>query len=978
MGGLLGGGSPVTSQPMLAQGIQLQSSQMGVPVPIIFGRNRVSGFLMWYGNFQAIPVTSTASGGGKGGGGGGGSNVTGYKYSAAFMEGIGEGPISGILQTWAGRSISPGALPFTTFVPGNYGQAPWFYLSTYFPSQALGYSGVAYVATPAYDLGSSPSLPNHNFEVEALYPYNPGAGLYDADPKDVLEQLLTNKNFGALFPTSMIGDLTQFSNYCVANGILLSPYYNAQSACNSMITDLMMLTNSEVFLSEGKIKVVPRGDMAATGNGVTFTPNVTPLYDLSDDDFLAAQGAEPVKCMRCNVSDAYNNVKVDYNDRNNYYQTATVEAFDQASIQLYGLRSMSKVSVKGITLAQVAKTIAHLLLQRALYIRSTFSFRLGWRYSLLEPMDIVTITDAALGLNKWPVRITETAEDEWGTILVTAEDFPAGIGHNAVYSSQLASSYAANYNQTPGNVMPPAFYERRVSNQIVLGIAATGNDALWGGCNVWVSQDNATFKQVAVVSGRARYGSLNTATGSTTSDVLDVTLVGLGGKMLSGTAQDANQYVTECYVDGEIVSYETATLTDANRYVLSALRRGGYGTTAAAHAAGSSFIRVDDAIVESAPLDVSMIGQPLWFKFTSFNVFGGGQQQLAEVQAFQYVVKGTPLYAQLANVQNLVDVFRDGRTMLTWDVVVDDRNVDYEIRKGATWWTAQVLGRTLNTEFVPDGDGTYWVAGHADQAYSATPTSITLAGSVLVANIVATFDEEATLWSGSVSGGAMVRGTGIVLAGAGLFSAITLLSGVSSIVYFGGVAPSGTYTVPVGHEVDVGTSQPCNCSVSYRLRADNPYALFSAIPDVAALASMTGNYSGLADARVQIAIAPDSGVYAAWRDFVPGTYVGRKFRLQVLLSSSDPSVTAILDTFAFTVDMPDRVERGTGVNCPVGGMTVTYARPFQVVPNVQITIQGAVQNDAVVLTGQTTTGFTVQILQGGGVARTINWLAQGY
>ena len=53
-----------------------------------------------------------------------------------------------------------------------------------------------------------------------------------------------------------------------------------------------------------------------------------------------------------------------------------------------------------------------------------FKFKLGWRYCLLEPMDIVLITDATLGLDGAPVRITEIAEDDNGELTVTAEEIP--------------------------------------------------------------------------------------------------------------------------------------------------------------------------------------------------------------------------------------------------------------------------------------------------------------------------------------------------------------------------------------------------------------------------------------------------------------------------------------------------------------------------------------------------------------------------
>ena len=980
MGGLFGGGAPSfhTEDPIIAA-MRINTSAYGKAIALCYGKSRVAGNLIWYNDFTAIPHTTTSSGGGggKGGGGGGSSSQTSYTYTAAAIMGLCEGVIGSIGSIWAGKTKTDATTLGLSVYTGTPSQTPFGFITTNHPGEALNYRRLAYVATGAYDLGDNASLPNHTFEIDGLLPFS--ASIRDALPSDILVDYLSDAYHGAGFPAGKIGNLTQWANYCTAAGLFVSPAYTSQEQASEALARLFQCGNAAPFSSEGMLKVVPYGDTAITGNGVTYTPANTAQYALTDDDFLG-ETEDPVIVLRGNPADAFNQVQVKYTNRLNQYNDDVVEAKDQANIELYGLRPMQPIDLGDICDINAARAVAQIALQRSLYIRNTYRFTLGWKYCLLEPMDIVTLTEGSgTGLSGVAVRITLIEETDAGEFNVEAEDFIGGIASHVAYPTQQAGGYSTNYNQSPGSVVPPAFFERRVGKQISIGIAVTGNSALWGGCNVWVSRDDSTYKRVANVTGRARYGSLNATIGSGTSDTIDVQLAGIGGELLSGTAADADQFTTECFVDGEIVAYQTAAMTGTNRYSLSGLNRGGFGTTAASHLAGSTFIRVDDAIVDSDPLDVSMVGQSLWFKFTSYNVFGGGQQGLSEARAFQYIVKGTPLYTQPANVQNIVDVFRDGRTMLTWDVVLDDRDVDYEIRKGATWATAQVLGRTPNTEFVTDGDGTYWVAAHADQAYSATPASITLAGSVLVANVVATYDEEATLWGGSLSGGAMVLGTDIVLAGAGSFSAIPLLSGVSSVFYFGGISSSGSYTVPALHEVDVGTSQPCNCSVSYRLRADNPYALFSAVPDVAALASMAGDYSGIADAKVQISIAPDSGIYGYWRDFVPGKYVGRKFKFRVLLTSSDPSVTAVLDTLAFTVDMPDRIEKGTAINCPAGGLLVNYVKQFQIVPNVQITIQGAVQNDDVVMTNPTKDGFTVQVQQGGvGVARIINWLAQGY
>jgi len=65
-----------------------------------------------------------------------------------------------------------------------------------------------------------------------------------------------------------------------------------------------------------------------------------------------------------------------------------------------------------------------LLLQRKAYIRNTCKFKLGWRYALLEPMDIVLLTDATLGLAGKAVRITAIEEDDNGELTITADEIP--------------------------------------------------------------------------------------------------------------------------------------------------------------------------------------------------------------------------------------------------------------------------------------------------------------------------------------------------------------------------------------------------------------------------------------------------------------------------------------------------------------------------------------------------------------------------
>ncbi len=88
-------------------------------------------------------------------------------------------------------------------------------------------------------------------------------------------------------------------------------------------------------------------------------------------------------------------------------------------------------------------------------------------------------------------------------------------------------------------------------------------------------------------------------------------------------------------VDSELLTYETATLTSSNAYNLTGLARGLGGSVAAAHSGGAPFARLDGAIAQY-DLPANFIGQTLYFKFQSFNVFGQGAQDLSTCATYAF------------------------------------------------------------------------------------------------------------------------------------------------------------------------------------------------------------------------------------------------------------------------------------------------------------------------------------------------------
>ena len=118
---------------------------------------------------------------------------------------------------------------------------------------------------------------------------------------------------------------------------------------------------------------------------------------------------------------------------------------------------------------------------------------------------------------------------------------------------------------------------------------------------------------------------------------------------------------TLCIVDSELVSYETATLTSANHYSLTTLYRGLYGTAIAAHSSGAPFARLDSAVFEY-DLPAQYVGKTLYIKLQSFNVFGGGVQELSTCAAYTYTPTGVAVDHPVARAMLVgsSDGFRPG------------------------------------------------------------------------------------------------------------------------------------------------------------------------------------------------------------------------------------------------------------------------------------------------------------------------------
>jgi hypothetical protein len=255
---------------------------------------------------------------------------------------------------------------------------------------------------------------------------------------------------------------------------------------------------------------------------------------------------------------------------------------------------------------------------------------------------------------------------------------------------------------------PPVMLAARSITAPQIMIGASGGDN-WGGCDVYLSLDSATYKRMGRIAAPSRQGVLaNTLASGTdpdTAHTLSVDMSESGRALGSGITADADAFRTLCYVDGELIAYEMATLTGSDLYGLTYLRRGVYNTTISAHAAGSAFCRLDESVksFDLPVTPVSYVGQTLYLKFLSYNIYGGGQQQLSAVSPYTYVPGGSGVFVYPPTGVSFsvgAEQQKDGSWIsfgvIAWtasqDPLFDQYEVQWRLHTGPGAWTSLRIG----------------------------------------------------------------------------------------------------------------------------------------------------------------------------------------------------------------------------------------------------------------------------------------------
>lgn len=617
-------GRTITTRANKLSEFTVNTAEYGATVPEVLGTVRMAGNVIYHDDFTAHEHKETH----RAGKGGKSKSVSiTYTYTAAVILGLCEGPISGIGEVWKDKEVYtyPSDEIGLTLFKGADDQQPWAYTMGRHPDKALPYKGLAYMAG-VIDLGESGAMPSFNFEIKGKL-LETGDGV-DVNPADYVRYVLDRTGLKDV----EIEGLDNYRRFCRESDLLIStPQDEDAKAAREVINDIMGLTNAYMFWSNDRFKIVCLSDRPA-GN---WEPNRTIVADLTADDFIPQNGGALVTFQRKDSSEMYNQFPVEFINRAGGYEKESVTYELKQDIADYGVRAANTKQAHYIYTKARAVKVAEQLARNNLYGRNRYTFKLDWSWSALEIGDLVRLTDAYSGIDKQIAVIDSVTEGADGLLTITAISRAEDTHDKATYNIKESLRPTIDFNAPPPDTNPVIFQPPAdlTDTGLSLWIAANGKDKNWGGCYVYVSDDNEHYREAGQIASSARTGKLMESMAKD-ADTLTAACTDV---LLSGSPQDAERANTLCWVDGEALSYETATLTAANTYKLDGLKRGQYNTMPASHARNAAFVRLDNALLH-LPFTKEDIGKKIYLKFPSYNIFGAAMQDLSRVQAYEYTL----------------------------------------------------------------------------------------------------------------------------------------------------------------------------------------------------------------------------------------------------------------------------------------------------------------------------------------------------
>ena len=173
-----------------------------------------------------------------------------------------EGPIAGVGLIWKDLAIYVSLELGLGIFPGTTPQEVWPYLSGIIHSTHLAIKARRSHGEQAITSAAPAAIGNHNFEIFGPLSGTGVNGL-DADPALVIQDFLTNAQYGCGFNPASIDSGSLFTNpgsfqaYCRAMGYAFSPALVSQEQASSTLTRWLQIFSTAAVWSGGVLSSSP-------------------------------------------------------------------------------------------------------------------------------------------------------------------------------------------------------------------------------------------------------------------------------------------------------------------------------------------------------------------------------------------------------------------------------------------------------------------------------------------------------------------------------------------------------------------------------------------------------------------------------------------------------------------------------------------------------------------------------------------------
>lgn len=427
------------------------TATQGRIVPIIWGTVKLEGpNVVWYGDLQQIPVREKV----KTGIFSSTMVLKGYEYHLGLQMALCRGPVDKLLKVYVeddviaspnltaegtvvinepewfgGQDLGSGGIIGTTrWHVGSETQAASAYLSQFQQQggDTPAYRGTSFFQLERVYLGTSTSIAPWRFEVQRI-PNGLGLatptvnGGLDANPMNVIYELLTNTDWGMAFPATDV-DVVNFAAQAatlLAEGNGFSFVLDSPMEISDFLKEVERQIDGVVVLDRttGKWKCI----LARGGYDINTLPHAQESNVIETDNF--SRGA---------WQETSNEIRINFANRANAYVTDYAPAQDGANIRVQNAVIQVQMNFPGVKVAALANDIAWRELRSTSRPLAKATLIVDRTFYAINPGDVIAWSNTALGIVKLAMRVTKVdigqLEENKITLQVVEDIFNYKVG----------------------------------------------------------------------------------------------------------------------------------------------------------------------------------------------------------------------------------------------------------------------------------------------------------------------------------------------------------------------------------------------------------------------------------------------------------------------------------------------------------------------------------------------------------------------